>query len=305
MRGGGKHLFPGDGRSRPLEDPVPRRRRAAPLQALRCAPMSDSASRGFQAPPAAYDRHVGRYGAELAHALCEHAGVRAGDRVIDVGCGPGALTEHLATRIGVTRVAAVDPSIVFLDACRARVPTADARLAPAEDLPFPDAAFDVALAQLVVNFMADPGVGVGEMRRVTRPGGTVAAAVWDYAAGMRLLRTFWDAAAATGGDSARRLDEGLVMQRWNAETLRALWEAVGLASIRTGSVQVAAEYDGLDDLWAPFLAGVGPAGAYVVSLDGATRGALQAEFFRRLGDPDGPFRLEARAWYVVGVVPGG
>jgi SAM-dependent methyltransferase len=263
--------------------------------------MSDQ-STGFRASPAAYDRFVGRYSGDLAAALCDRAGVGAGQRVLDVGCGPGALTAELAGRVGVGNVAAIDPSPPFLEACRARVPGVDAQVATAESLPFPDAGFDAALAQLVVNFMTDPVRGVGEMRRVTRPGGTVAACVWDYAGGMQLLRGFWDAAVAVDPDGAGPLDEARRMAISDATSLRDLWTRVGFTSIDVGALDVAAEYDGFDDLWAPYPAGVGPAGAYTVSLDETTRAALRDEYFRRLGAPTGPFRLTARAWCAVGTV---
>src|SRR5215207_3348533 len=150
----------------------------------------------FRAPADAYDRYVGRYSGELARALIAAAGVDPEWTVLDVGCGPGALTAELAMMLGADSVAAVEPSEPFAAACRERVPGARVEIAPAEALPFADGTFDGALAQLVVNFMADPRAGVGEMRRVTRPGGTVAAAVWDYAGEMTLVRAFWDAARA-------------------------------------------------------------------------------------------------------------
>ena len=144
----------------------------------------------------AYDRHVGRYSPRLARKLIDLAGVKPTDRALDVGCGPGALTTELVGLLGVDHVAAVDPSPSFLEACLQRHPGISAEVASAEALPFGDGEFDVCLAQLVVNFMTDPKAGVGEMRRVTRVGGTVGAGVWDYGSGMTLSRSFWDSAAA-------------------------------------------------------------------------------------------------------------
>ncbi len=265
--------------------------------------MAASSSAGFQAAPAMYDRYVGRYSAQLARGLCDAAAIGPGDQVLDVGCGPGALTAHLATLVGASNVAAVDPSAVFLAACRARVPDADVRHASAESLPFEDRTFDAALAQLAVNFMADPELGVREMRRVTRTGGVVAAAVWDYADAMTLLRAFWDAAVALDPRRAAPLDEGQAFPLCHPDRLRSLWEAVGLEGIRTAALTAAADYESFDDLWAPFLAGVGPAGVYAASLDDRAQAALRAEYHRRLGSPTGAFRLTARAWCVVGGVP--
>jgi SAM-dependent methyltransferase len=255
----------------------------------------------FRTPAEAYDRHIGRYGRELARALIDAAGVRPGHRALDVGCGPGALTSELATLLGAERVAAVDPSAPFAEACRRRQPGVRVEVASAEALPFEDAAFDHALAQLVVNFMSDPPAGVREMQRVTRPGGTVAAAVWDYAGEMTLLRRFWDAAVALY-PSAEDRDEGRCMPFCTPDELAALWSTAGLAEVSVFPVVVAAGYDDFEDLWQPLELGVAPSGAYATSLPPERRAALKAELRRRLDVGDGPFRLTARAWLATGHV---
>jgi SAM-dependent methyltransferase len=172
----------------------------------------------FRTSAEAYDRHIGRYGPALARALIEAANVSAGQRALDVGCGPGALTAVLSEVLGPNRVTAVDPSDPFVEACARRRPGVDVRVGSAEALPFADHSFDVTLAQLVLNFMNDPRAGVGEMGRVTRPGGVVAAAVWDYAGEMTLLRRFWDAAVSLDPDAADR-DEGRSMPYCSPEEL--------------------------------------------------------------------------------------
>jgi SAM-dependent methyltransferase len=261
--------------------------------------MSDvTGAATFRTPAEAYDRHVGRYGRELAQALCAAAGVRQG-RALDVGCGPGALTTELVALLGAERVAAVDPSAPFADACSRRLPGVRIEVATAEELPFDDAAFDYALAQLVVNFMTDPVAGVREMWRVTRPGGTVAAAVWDYAGEMTLLRRFWDAAVALDPSAADR-DEGHCMPYCMPGELAGLWSTVALADVEVSPVVVAAGYDDFEDLWHPLELGVAPSGAYVASLSPERRTALKGELRRRLGVGDGSFRLTARAWVVSG-----
>jgi SAM-dependent methyltransferase len=256
----------------------------------------------FRTPAEAYDRHIGRYGRELARALIDAAGVRPGQRALDVGCGPGALTSELVALLGAEHVAAVDPSAPFVEACRRRLPGVRVEVAAAESLPFEDAAFDHALAQLVVNFMTDPPAGVRAMGRVTRPGGTVAAAVWDYAGDMTLLRRFWDAAVALDPSAADR-DEGRCMPFCTADELGDLWSAAGLADVRVRPVVVAAAYDGFEDLWQPLELGVGPSGAYATSLPSERRTALKAGLRRRLGVGDEPFRLTARAWIATGRAP--
>jgi len=254
----------------------------------------------FRVSADAYERFVGRYGRELASALIEFAGVEPGMCTLDVGCGPGALAAVLGERFGAATVSAADPSAPFVDACRARLPGVEVVQAGAEALPFADGAFDAALSQLVVNFMRDAEAGVREMARVTRPGGIVAACVWDYAGEMTLLRAFWDAAREVDPERGAAADEGAVM-RWCGEgELAQLWRAVGLRSVRPGSLVVTAKYDDFDDLWSPLPTGVGPAGAFCASLGDDDRAALRDAFQRRLGVRDGPFELTARAWSVVG-----
>jgi SAM-dependent methyltransferase len=255
----------------------------------------------FRKPAEAYDRHIGRYGRGLARELIAAARVRPGRRALDVGCGPGALTTELVALLGAERVAAVEPSDQFADACRRRNPGVWVEVAAAEALPFEDSVFDHALAQLVVNFMADPPAGVGEMCRVTRAGGTVAAAVWDYAGEMTLLRRFWDAAIALD-PAATELDEGASMPFCTPDELGALLSGAGLARVDVAPAVVSAGYDGFEDLWRPLELGVGPSGAYVAGLSSERRAAFKQELRRRLGVGDEPFRLEARAWIATGAV---
>lgn len=259
----------------------------------------DAASRG---PAEAYELHVGRYGAELAKALIAVTGIRPPMRVLDVGCGPGALTVALAELLGGERVCAIDPSEPLVDTCRARAPTAEVVVGVAEELPFADAEFDAVLAQLVLNHMSDVRRGMAEMRRVARRGGIVAASVWDFASGMTMLRTFWDAALSVdpaGADAAGARTPAAFCE---PEQLRQLWEALRFGEVDVGALLVTANYDDFEDFWGPFAAGVGGSGRYCTSLKDGTRRVLYEEVKRRLGDPKGPFDLRARAWYVRGLV---
>jgi ubiquinone/menaquinone biosynthesis C-methylase UbiE len=245
-----------------------------------------------------YDRYMGRYSRLLAPLLADFAGVEPGMRALDVGCGPGALSHALVERLGAENVAAADPSESFVAACKERLPGIDVRQAAAERLPWPDDTFDAGLAQLVVNFMADPVAGVAEMNRVVRSGGVVAACTWDYREGMTMLRTFFDAALALDPYAP---DEGQTMGVQDADDLRQVWSQAGLEHVETGELVVEAEYADFDDFWQPFTTGTGPAGAYCASLGTEQQNALREELRRRLGDPQSPFELSARAWAVRGL----
>jgi SAM-dependent methyltransferase len=251
----------------------------------------------FTALPDDYDRFMGRYAPTLAPALADAAGVTAGMRVLDVGCGPGGLTSELSRRTGARNVAAVEPAPQFVAACRDRNPGADVREGVAEDLPWSDREFDAALACLVVGFMRDPDRGVREMARVTRAGGTVAACMWDTAGGgMKLLRIFWNA--------ARRLEPGVEGERRLAGTLdgdlAARFQHAGLTDVVGSALIAHAEYAGFDDFWEPFTLGVGPAGHYLASLPDEQQAQVREACRSEL--PAGPFSLDARAWCARGTV---
>jgi len=245
-----------------------------------------------------YDRFMGRYSRELAPPFIEFAGVDSGMTVVDVGCGPGALTERLVERTGPKNVASADPSEPFVAAAAERAPGADVRLAAAEDLPWEDDRFDAALSQLVVNFMRDADTGASEMRRVVRPGGVVAACTWSYAEDMQMLRSFWDAARRLDSGAP---DEGSTMRYRTVEELDELWRRVELSDVRTDHLRVETSYTGFDDLWEPFTFGVGPAGAYLAKLSPEQREHVRSELFKRLGEPSGPFTLSATACAVRGL----
>ncbi|KAA1397500.1 class I SAM-dependent methyltransferase [Aeromicrobium ginsengisoli] len=251
----------------------------------------------FDATRDAYDRYMGRYSDQLAVTFLSFVGGEPGHRALDVGCGPGALTQVLATGLGAAHVAAADPSESFVAACADRVPGADVRRAVAAELPWIDATFDLVVSQLVLNFLPDPGAGVAEMLRVVRPGGTIAACTWDYADGMTMLRTFWDAAHEVDPASP---DEARTMRLTTERELAQLWATSGLTDVRTRALEVSTEYTDFEDYWQPFMLGIGPGGAYATSLDASTLARLRDGCRRRLGSPDGPFTLTARAVAVSG-----
>jgi SAM-dependent methyltransferase len=250
---------------------------------------------GFNVAAEAYDRFMGRYSNGLAPQMADLASVSSGQRALDVGCGPGALTAELVRRLGREAVSAVDPSEPFVAAARARNPGVEVLVASAEQMPFDDDAFDAALAQLVVHFMTDPGAGIAEMARVTRAGGVVVACVWDHAGGTGPLGVFWKAAHELGGDIT---DESQLPGAREGH-LAELFAAAGLREIEDTALSVSHEHPTFDDWWEPFTHGVGPAGVFVAGLDPNQRTALRERCRSML--PPTPFTLTARAWAARGV----
>ena len=233
----------------------------------------------------AYDKFMGRFSVRLAPLFADFAGVSAGSRVLDVGAGTGALTAELLRRDAT--VAAMDPSPEFVAALKSRFPGIDAREAGAEDLPWPDASFDAALAQLVIAFMADAEAGVAEMLRVVEPGGVVAVCMWDLE-GMELLHAVNQVQAV--------VDPGR-----SADTLPRYRDADSISKLLGDGAEVEllvvdAGYEDFDEFWSALTGGVGPAGAWIASLDEERREQAREEFRRVLGAPGGAFTLTGRAW---------
>jgi SAM-dependent methyltransferase len=244
----------------------------------------------------AYDRFMGKYSSRLAPQLADLAGVRSGQRVIDIGCGPGALTSELVGRLGPTSVCAIDPSESFVAAVRERFPGVDVRLAAAEQLPLADKAFDAALAQLVVHFMSDPVAGLKEMARVVRNDGVIAACVWDHAGGQGRLSVFWQAVGELDPDAT---DQSRLAGA-RAGHLAELFAEAGLRRVEATALVATVAHASFEEWWEPFTLGVGPAGAYTSRLTAERRAALMERCRELL--PPAPFELAARAWAARGLV---
>lgn len=247
---------------------------------------------GFEVEAESYDRFMGRYSVPLAPAFADFAGAGPGQVVLDVGCGPGALTSELSRRVGPASVVAVDPSASFVRAIRSRLPDVESHESPAERLPLGDGRFDRTLAQLAVHFMSDPVAGLREMARVTKPDGVVAACVWDFAEGGSPLSLFWQVASELDPDSPGEVARPGTRRGHLAE----LFATAGYAGIDDSTLTVAVEHPTFEDWWLPYTLGVGPAGSYLATLEPAHRDELAARCRDRL--PDAPFSVGATAWAV-------
>jgi SAM-dependent methyltransferase len=246
----------------------------------------------FVVSPDAYARFMGRYAEPLAEVFVAFAGVGVGDKVLDVGCGPGALTAHLLS-VGA-EVTGIDPSPPFVDAIRMRFTDVDVRLGTAEELPYDTDAFDAAFAQLVVHFMTDPVGGVRQMARVTRRGGVVAACVWDGPTGA--LAPFWDAVHVIDPEAE---DEALLSGAHRGH-LTELFEAAGLRDVKEAPISVDVVHPTFEEWWKPYTFGIGPAGEHVQRLDDDGRARLESVARERLDG--GPFTVTATAWAARGTV---
>ena len=256
---------------------------------------------------AGYERLMGRWSQKLAPLLIQFAGLEDGERVLDVGCGTGSLTFALPLAANLSEIAAIDYSPVFVEEARRR--NADARIeireADACALPFPNDSFDRALSLLVLHFVPEPAKAVSEMRRVVRPGGVVAAAVWDHLGGLPCMRMMWDTVAARNDAAREARSRYLFQPMMRPDEMKQCFVQQGLLDVDQSSLLIRMEYQSFEDYWEPIAAGEGPLGKYVSSLgpperaetDAAMRAAYEG------GQPDGPRSFAAVAWACRGIVP--
>jgi SAM-dependent methyltransferase len=252
-----------------------------------------------------YERFMGRWSRQLAPEYIAFAGVKNGDRVLDVGTGTGSLAAVLEATMTSSEIVGVDPSEGFISYAKKNAKSGRTHFetGDAQALRFQDSSFDQTMALLVMNFITDHSKAIGEMRRVTRPQGVVSACVWDYDAGMQMLRFFWDEAVAL--DPAIEPKDERHMKLSREGQLGELWNRAGLVNVQQKPVSIDQAYESFDDYWGPFLKGAGPGGAYVVSLSDERRRELETRIRKRLlgNRENGPFVLKARAWCVRGEVP--
>lgn len=251
----------------------------------------------FDVAAEAYDRFMGRYSSPLAELFADFAQLPPSGRALDVGCGPGALLAVLSSRFPPDQVAGVDPSESFLSAARQRFPWADLRHGTAEELPFDDDTFDATLAELVVHFMTDAAAGVHEMTRVTRPGGTVAACVWDFGGRRAPQSNFFAALTSV----APGIDDETGRAGARQGDLVSLLREAGCADVEESELQVSVDYADFDEWWGPYTLGVAPAGKQLAALSDADRERVRDRCRELL--PSGPFTVTATAWAARGLVP--
>jgi SAM-dependent methyltransferase len=246
----------------------------------------------FAIPGAAYDRFMGRYSEKLAPLFADFVGVEPGMRLLDVGCGPGALTGELVRRVGATRVAAIDPSVPFVEACRARLPQADIRQGPAEHVPWGDAEFDAVLSQLVLSFVTDANQVAREMRRVVRDGGLIGACMWLAGPTFQMGQLFWESVASVDPALHNRVSNLAYCTRGE---IAELWNRTGLRDIEETLLEVRVSYQNFDEFWEPIETSTGSMGDYMATADADRRAAIREACRARLGNPRQAFELSACA----------
>lgn len=248
-----------------------------------------------------YEPYVGRWSRRVAREFLDWLAVPAGRHWLDVGCGTGALTATVVAQCAPASVTGVDPSAAFVGYARAHVPgPVRFEVGDAQALPLESADVDAAVAGLVLNFVPNPAAAAAEMARAVRPGGIVAAYVWDYAGRMELMRYFWDAAGELD-PAARALDEGPRFPLCQPAALADLFAGAGLQRVEGRAIEVPTPFRDFDDYWSPFLGGQGPAPGYAMSLAEPQRAALRELIRSRLPiAADGSIALVARAWAVRG-----
>lgn len=257
----------------------------------------------FSAPATAYDLFMGRYSLPLARAMVDRARLTKGSRVLDVGCGPGAMTQALLAELDRQRVWACDPSPEFVNECARLNPTAHVQQGRAEALPYADRSFDRLFCTLVLHFVSDPQLALTEMVRVLVPGGGLSLSAWASEDGPQMLSAFTAAVNDTAGPEVVRT-AGLEVLRFGGRgELSAQLEAVGCQSVVEEQVTVTSHYQDFEELWAGLLLGIGPPGAYVANLGEAQREELRHALFLKVGSPSGAFTLSAGARVAEALTP--
>lgn len=245
-----------------------------------------------------YEGYMGRWSRLIAGEFLAWLSLPTQLDWLDVGCGTGALTGTIAARSTPDRLAGIDLSAGFIEVARNTLgPDVDLRVGDAQALPFDDAEFDAVVSGLALNFVPEPDQAVAELRRVTKPGGTIALYVWDYAEGMEMIRTFWDVAVSLD-PSVVALDEANRFPLCDLDRLEDLFKAAGIREVQTTGLVARTAFKSFEDFWTPLLGGQGPAPSYVTSLSESDRSELSQALRETLTPLGDPFSLGARAWAI-------
>ena len=253
----------------------------------------------------AYERYMGRWSRSLARDFVRWLAVPPSAGWLEVGCGTGSLTTAICEDGAPASVVACDAADDFVAFCRERLryPALTVVASPKDGLPAGASGFDAVVSSLVLNFLPDTNRALVQMRAACRPGGRVAACVWDYAEGMEFLRAFWDAAVAVDPGAAA-LHEGARLPLCRPDALRAAFVSAGLEAVEVAALTIPTPFASFEDFWAPFVDGPGPAPSYLASLSPESRRLLEERLHALLFPAEGkPARLRARAWAVRGYSP--
>lgn len=276
-----------------------------PSETMAATPTPSEAEAKMFAMSEGYELYMGRWSRLVVPGYAAFAGVRDGERVLDVGTGTGSVASTLAAHLPRSEIVGVDQSAAFIAYATKNAKSARVRFesGDAQALRFGDASFDQTMSLLVINFIPDHEKAILEMRRVTRVGGTVSACVWDYGDGMESLRIFWDEAVRLNPAALPKHERNMKLSRRGE--LGALWRRAGLRDVSEEALVIDKAFSSFRDYWGPFVTGTGPGGAYVVSLSDERRRQLELRLRGRLlgGRQDGSFTLKARVWCVKGKVP--
>jgi len=254
-----------------------------------------------------YELQMGRWSRRLAPLFIDFAGIESAERVLDVGCGTGSLTFALAGNRNIGSIHGLDFSSIYVEHAKRhnRDPRVEFRVGDACALPFPDASFDHALSMLVLQFIPKCAEAVREMRRVTRPGGTVAAATWDTRGGFVTYRMFFDTAAMLDPKADERRARVYIRPMSRPGELARAWHDAGLQDVVQDMRTIRMDFASFVDYWAPNEGKDGPIADYVATLSDQEKATLREKVQRAYldGEPDGPRSYAATAWVVKGRVP--
>ena len=253
----------------------------------------------------AYELWMGRWSRLLAGQFLDWLDVPAGATWLDLCCGTGILSQAIAERCRPAHVVGMDRAAALIDFARlyrAR-PEIEYQVADAIALPAADRSFDACVCGLGLNFIADSAKALGEMHRVTRPGGMIAGYVWEYSSQTRFLREFWDAAIAVDPEAAQH-DQGRRFPICTSEGLRAAFTEAGLEGVAGRPLDIVTRFENFDDYWSPFLLGQGSGPTYLAARDERTRCAIRERLRAALPvNPNGSIVLDARALAIRSLRP--